>query len=246
MCESKLNVVWSLVAFEHYSYLLLVDFFDWHINSDECSHKWHNKHACEQVDRPLDFHGQLHEEVELGRHHDGHDQAHGESENGCWYHNHEGLVHEDPSSWKLGESHRAQNSVLPNRFVDILSRWDHQQEECDGQSDDSNDCDKDLEDDRERLEAFLDYAGLKQDYSAVLDHTLQPISKFSLLCLRDVWVEPDEALLLRNSISKAICTSLCVKLFSTICKLEPSLIEHLFVSICRNQYWHSSKSFQYK
>jgi len=130
--------LFSVAGLEHGSDLPLVHLPDWEPHSHESRCKRNEHHDTNQCPWDEDVERKLEEHVELSSDNGSCDATDKDTEQGSTEHNDHGLVQEDASSFILRDSHRPQDSVLPDSLSDVLIGCDEEEEECDGQSDRSN------------------------------------------------------------------------------------------------------------
>ena len=102
------------------------------------------------------------------------------------------------------KAHRAEHTIFPDRFLNVLRRADHQQEEGNDQSDDSDNGHKHLEDDLEGFQTSLNNASLHDNHCTVSQNITNAIDDLSLLALRNIRVQPDEKFRFRDVVSEVI------------------------------------------
>ena len=168
--------------------------------------------------------------------HGGDDEADEETEDGCRADHHKGLVHEDALALILREADRAQHAVLPDRFLHVRCRRDHQQEEGDEESNDGDDRDKDLEHEAHLVHSLLQEAVLHDNDVTVGQNALDAANDLCFLVCSDAIFELHKALLLRDIVREAIASSLVVEAFASFRRPGPCLLNHGLVGVSCNEY----------
>lgn len=240
-------------ASEHCGHTVAIDDLDRDVDRKEDSDKRGPNHYSKQWPGELKRDRQLNDRVELHCYGSGCDESHSHAQERCRGDHDISLVKVDAHALGLCETHGAQHTELPARFVHVLRHGDEQEEECNEQGNARNDGREEIEDLGHSREV-VDNLMRVQDHVCLTDEIVaQAVGHVVSLLICNVRVQLDEQFLFWNIIYELIRLNFTLPVFFSVTasfelvlhKLqvlvesdEPLVVEDRHVEPAERIAWH--------